>query len=73
MNNINGYGFYQNAGMVGENIRKFGHKPEGAGKLPGKNGEDPAAMYVRIRRPMPQAVSRAVLNYPTELRRSLRN
>ena len=47
MNNINGYGFYQNAGMVGENIRKFGHKPDGAGKLPGKNGEDPAAMYVK--------------------------
>ena len=46
MNNINGYGFYQNAGMVGENIRKFGRRPEGADRGPVKNGEDPAAMYV---------------------------
>ncbi|MBQ6967418.1 MAG: hypothetical protein IJP84_05900 [Lachnospiraceae bacterium] len=47
MNNINGYGFYQNAGMVGENIRKFGRRPEGPDKGPVKNGEDPAAMYVK--------------------------
>lgn len=47
MNNINGYGFYQNAGMVGENIRKFGRRPEGADRGPVKNGEDPAAMYVK--------------------------
>ncbi len=46
MNNIKGYGFYQNAGMVGENIRKFGgRKPEGDPAV--KNGEDSAAMYVK--------------------------
>lgn len=45
MNNINGFGFYQNAGMVGENIKKFGgRRPENE-----KNVKDqgPAAEYVK--------------------------
>ncbi|MBQ7724032.1 MAG: hypothetical protein IJT63_00360 [Lachnospiraceae bacterium] len=51
MNNVSGYGIYQNAGMVGENIRKFGGKraegherpenrPENAANKPGDKRTD---------------------------------
>ncbi len=46
MNNVGSFNFYQNTGMVGDNIRKFGgHRPAGAEKATA--GQDNGAEYIK--------------------------
>ncbi len=49
MNNVSGYGFLQNTGMVGENIRRFGGRKAEEGKAP--KGNENGAEYIRDKKP----------------------